>query len=262
MNRLYVSLSIVSVFLITSCEMSPEEEAAVVLLPTSMTATLIMGANTTKIIADFHYLPDNDILDHITWSNHQTHYFTYDPSNRLSVLRKMKVREKVQEEFWFQYEGDRISEVILVTKNLDYTYLEPIDSTYTGRIDYEYEGLRVVRESEYGIQKESQMEYLVREAFYAYDGDGNMVSSTTNKHDGSDEDEILDMTYDSGKHPFSGLTYYFTGESFVNNQLSKTIGSMEYSYNVTLNSQNYPEAIYEKLGSFNTAVFRYTYMAR
>jgi len=70
------------------------------------------------------------------------------------------------------------------------------------------------------------------------------------------------MTYDSGKHPFSGLAYYFTGESFVNNQLSKTIGTMEYSYNVTLNSQNYPEAIYEKLGSSNTAVFRYTYRTR
>ena len=262
MNRLYVTLLIVSVFLITSCEMSPEEEAAVVLLPTNMTATLIMGANTTKLIADFHYIPDSDLLDHITWSNHQTHYFTYDPSNRLSVLRKMKVREKVQEEFWFQYEGDRISEVILVKKNLDYTYLEPIDSTYAGRIDYEYEGLRVVRESEYGIQKESQMEYLVREAFYAYDGDGNMVSRTLSYPDGSEEDENAVMTFDSGKHPFSGLAYYFTGESFVNNQLSKTIGTMEYSYNVTLNSQNYPEAIYEKLGSSNTAVFRYTYRTR
>lgn len=262
MNRLYVTLSIVSVFLITSCEMSPEEEAKVVLLPTNMTATLIMGANTTRIIADFHYLPDNDILDHITWSNHQTHYFTYDPSNRLSVLRKMKVREKVQEEFWFQYEGDRISEVILVKKNLDYTYLEPIDSTYTGRIDYEYEGLRVVRESEYGIQKKSNKEHLVREVFYAYDGDGNMLSRTLSYSDGSDVDESAVMTYDSGKHPFSGLAYYFIGESFVNNQLSKTIGKMEYSYNVTLNSQNYPETIYEKLGSINTAVFRYNYMAR
>lgn len=262
MNRLFVMLSIVSVFLISSCEVSPEEEAAVVLLPTNMTATLIMGASSTKIIADFHYLPGSDLLDHITWSNHQTHYFRYDSSNRLSVLQKLKVKEKVQEEFFFNYEGELVSEVILVKKNLDYTYLEPIDSSFTGHIVYEYEGKRVVRESEYEIQKQGNKEYLVREASYAYDADGNMLSRSINYPDGSGVDEDAVMSYDLGKHPFSGLAYYFTGESFVNNQLSKTIGTMKYSYNVSLNSQDYPETIYEKLGSSNSAVFRYTYRTR
>jgi len=262
MNRLLLTLSITSVFLITSCEISQDEDAAVVLLPTNMTASLIMGSNSSKLIADFHYIPDSDLLDHVTWSNHQTHYFTYDLSNRLSVLQKLKVKEKVREEFYLNYEGDLVSEVILVKKNLDYTYLEPIDSAYTGRIVYEYEGKRIIRESEYGIQKQGTKEYLVREASYTYDGDGNMLSRIITYPDGFEVDENAVMTYDSGKHPFSGLDYYFTGESFVNNQLSKTIGSMEYSYNVTLNSQNYPEAIYEKLGSSNTAVFRYTYRTR
>ncbi len=262
MIRQFVILSILSVFFISACEVSSEEEADVLLLPTNMTASLISGSNSTRLIADFHYIPDSDLLDHITWSNHQTHFLTYDPSGRIIVLSKMKVKEKVREEFFYNYEGELVSEVILVKKNLDYTYLEPIDSTYTGRIQYEYEGKQVVRESEYGIQKESQMEYLVREASYAYDGEGNMLSRTLSYTDGNELDENTVMTYDSGKHPFSELAYYFIGESFVNNQLSKTIGSMEYSYNVKLNAQNYPEAIYEKLGSFNTAVFRYTYKTR
>ena len=262
MNRLYIPLFILSAFLLASCELSPEKEAEAVYLPTNMTATVIMGSNTTKLIADFYYLPDSDLLDHITWSNHQTHFFTYNASGQLSVLSQLKVKEKVQEEFWFTYQGDRVSEVILVKKNLDYGYLEPIDSTFTGHIEYEYEGKRVTRETEYGVKKGSNTEYPVRVAAYVYDAEGNILSSSTSYPGGSENDESAQMTYDSGKHPFSGLSYYFTGESFVNNQLSKTIGMMDYTYNVTLNEQNYPEVIYEKLGSSNSRIFRYTYMTR
>ncbi len=262
MNRLFIALSILSVFLISSCELSSEKEAEAVLLPANMTVTVIMGSNTTKIIADFSYLPESDLLDHITWSNHQTHFFAYNSSGQLVVVSQLKVKEKVQDEFWFTYEGDRVSEVLLVRKNLDYAYLEPIDSTYTGRIEYEYEGKRIIRETEYGVQKGNDKEYTVREAAYTYDGEGNILSSKSTYPDGSEEDETVNMSYDSGKHPFSGLSYYFTGESFVNNQLTKTIGMMDYSYNVTLNSENYPEVIYEKLGSSNSRIFRYTYMTR
>ena len=262
MNRLFFTPFLLSVFLISSCELSPEIEAEVFLLPTNMTATVIMGSNTTKIIADFHYLPDTDLLDHITWSNHQTHYFEYNDSKQIKVVRQLKVKEKVQVEFWFTYEGEQISEVILVKKNLDYAYLEPIDSSYTGRIAYELEGKMVIRETEYEVQSGNNKEYLIREANYACDGEGNILSSTTTYSDGKEADETVNMTYDSGKHPFSGLNYYFTGESFVNNPLTKTIGMMDYSYDVTLNSQNYPEVIYEKLGSSNSRIFRYTYKTR
>jgi len=261
MNRLFFTLSVLSVFLISSCEMSSVEEEEVALLPTNMTATVIMGSNTTKIIADFHYIPDTDLLDHITWSNHQTHYFEYNDSKQIKVVRQLKVKEKVQDEFWFSYEGEQISEVILVKKNLDYAYLEPIDSSYTGRIKYEFEGKLVIGETEYEVNRESNKEYPVREASYAYDSEGNILSSTTH-HDGNEANETMNKTYDSGKHPFSGLQYYFTGESFVNNPLTKTIGMMDYSYTITLNSENYPEVIYEKLGSSNSRIFRYTYKTR
>lgn len=262
MSRIYFSFSILAAFLLTSCETTPEEEAQVRYLPTNMTATVIMGTNTTKIIADFNYVPDSDLLDHITWSNHQTHYFEYNASGQLAVLRQLKVKEKVQDEYWFAYDGERIQEVILIRKNLDYAYLTPIDSSYTGRIEYEYEGKQIVLETEYGVQKGNKKEYKVKEVSYTYDARGNMLSSLLSYFDGSLDDLRTEMTYDSGNHPFSGLKYYFTGESFVNNQLTKTSGLENYSYNVTLNEQNYPESIYEKLGSSNTRIFRYTYMTR
>ncbi len=90
-------------------------------------------------------------------------------------------------------------------------------------------------------------------------GEGNILNSSTTYTDKSEVDETVNMSYDSGKHPFSGLHYYFIGESYVNNQLTKTIGMMDYSYDVTLNEENYPEVIYEKLGSSNSRIFRYTY---
>ena len=113
-------------------------------LPTNMTATIIQGSATKKIIADFHYVPETELVDHITWSNHQTHYFEYDASNRLSVLRQMKVDLKVQEEMWFHYDGAKIEQIELVSRNLDYIYLEPVDSIYTGYIVYEYEGKEII----------------------------------------------------------------------------------------------------------------------
>jgi hypothetical protein len=262
MNRLFFTISVLSVFLISSCELSPEEEAEVALLPTNMTAIMITGSNTTRVIADFHYLPDSDLLDHITWSNHQTHYFEYNDSKQIKVVRQLKVMEKVQEEFWFTYEGEQISEVVLVKKNLDYAYLEPLDSIYTGRIAYEFEGKYVVRVTEYEVHQGNNKEYPVREASFECDGEGNILSSTTTYPDGMEANETVNMTYDTGNHPFSGLNYYFTGESFVNNPLTKTMGLMDYSYDVSFNSQNYPEVIHEKLGLLISRIIRYTYKTR
>lgn len=262
MKNVFIPLLVLTFLLLNSCDMVPGKEAELIMLPTSMSATVVMGSNTTKIMADFHYLPDSDLLDHITWSNHQTHFFTYNDLGQLSVVRQLKVLEKVQDECWFSYEGDRVSEVLLTRKNLDYAYLEPLDSSYTGRIKYEYEGNLVICETEYEINSESKEEFPVRKACYGYDADGNIISSLITYPTGNGEEESVEMTYDSGKHPFSGLAYYFTGESFVNNQLTRTSGIMDYVYDVRLNEQKYPEAIYEKLGSSNTRIFRYTYMSR
>lgn len=258
MIRFSLSLSLLFLLLVYSCESSPEEERELI-LPTNMSTTIVQGSSTTKIIADFHYIPESGLLDRITWSNYQTHYFEYDEAEKLKVLRKELVKEKVMEELWFRYDGVEFSEVILVKRNLDYTTLEPLDSSYTGHIDYDYEGKYIVGETEYAIQKGSETLYPVRESSYEYDALGNMVKRSTTYLDGSGRDEEVIMSYDSGKHPFSDLSYYFTGDSFVNNLLTRTVGSMNYSYDVRLDARDFPETIYEKLGSSYSRIMRYTY---
>jgi len=259
MNPVRILCPFLLLVLLCSCEIFPEEEQ-VVCLPLNMSATIVQGTNTSKIIADFHYVPETDLLDHITWSNHQTHYFEYNESKELVVVRQLKVKEKVQEEMWFEYDGALVSKVVLIKKNLDFTFLEPIDSSYTGHIDFEYEGKHIVREIRYALTEAEGSEMVVQTSENAYDGEGNIISSTTSGME-EGESELVQICYDNGKHPFSELRTYFNGESFVNNQLSKSsgYGDLDYQYDIRYNTHEYPEIIYEKLGSSNTRIIKYTY---
>lgn len=251
-------LVLAMVLICFACETS-RDEPEVVCLPTNMTATIIQGIESIKIIADFHYVEGTRLLDHITWSNHQTHIFEHNVSGRLMVVRKVMVKEKVQNELWFEYEGSQVTEVLLIKKHLDYTYLEPIDSTYTGHIAFEYDGMNVTRETTYEVPQEGGSENVVQEAVYAYDEEGNLTSATILHPDGSESNAT--MTYDSGKHPFSGIIYYFTGASYVNNMVTRSESehNLDYTYDMDLNAQGYPEIIYENLGSTLSRIIRYTY---
>ncbi len=259
--KIYPLFAIAALFFsLVACESAPEEEETI-LLPVNMTITLVQGSFTNKIIADFHYVPETDLIDHITWSNHQTHYFEYDASDRLTVVRAMKVDTKVQEEMWFVYDGSLVERVDLVTRNLDYVYLEPLDSIFAGYVEFEYNGNQVIGESEYEITEDGHREEYVRNVSYEYDIEGNLISSAI-LNPGTGEAEHMTMSYDKSKHPFGGLQYYFNGESFVNNMVSKTVEETEfdYTYDLRLNEYEYPEAIYEKLGSSSTRIFKYSYI--
>jgi hypothetical protein len=255
----YILLAILVPLLFTiACETAPEE-VEVRLLPENMSITMVQSSQTNKIIADFYYLPGTDQLDHITWSNHQTHYFEYDASNRIRMVRVEKVDAKVQEERWFVYNGPEVERIDLVKRNLDYTYLEPVDSIYTGYIELSYEGGNITEESEYEISAGGFREEYVRNVSYAYDDRGNLVSSIETDPV-SGETWHREMTYDETKHPFHALQYYFDGESFVNNLVTKSdIDGFEYSYNLLLNDEKYPETVYEKLGSSYTRIINYSY---
>jgi hypothetical protein len=246
-------------FFLVSCD-STVEEAETVCLPLNMTITQVQGSMTSKIIADFHYEEGSDLLDHITWSNHQTHYFEYDESGKLSVVKMMKVDTKVLEELWFEYDGSLVEKVHLIKRNLDYVYLEPMDSIYTGYVDMEYNGNLITREAEYTIVANGNSKEFVKDVRYEYDAQGNLTSNTT-MYPKTGHSESLDMTYDQSKHPFGGLQYYFNGESFVNNMVTKSESEtgFEYTYDLRLNEYQYPDVIYEKLGSSNTRIFKYAY---
>lgn len=242
-----------------SCDSYNEDE--VVCLPVNMTATIVQGTETKKIIADFHYIPETNRLDHITWSNHQTHYFEYNEAGRLMVVRQMKVDVKVQEEKWFNYDGSLVDRVVLVKRNLDYIYLEPLDSIYSGYIEYEYEGMNIIEEKRFEVSANGKSLEAVLVVEYEYDAKGNILSSSASDPRTKSTESFL-MTYDQSKHPLSGLQYYFSGESFVNNLLSKSVEEQDfnYSYELRLNDQGYPEIIYEKLGMTNSRIIRYSYL--
>jgi hypothetical protein len=248
------------VAILCSCE-SVTDEKETVWLPERMTATIIQGSSTLKLIADYYYVPGTDRLDHITWSNHQTHYFEYDGTDRLRVVRRVMVDTRVQEEMWFQYEGNMVDKFIQVKRNLDYIFLEPLDSTCTGYTCFENEGNRVIRETRYESGKDGKDTRLAGEVVYEYDGKGNIIGSISSDPRTS-AGESVRMSYDRSRHPLSGLQYYFTGESFVNNLVSKNMEDrgLEYSYELRLNENGYPDMITEKLGATNSRIIRYTYM--
>ena len=244
-----------------SCETATEEIEAIC-LPTNISITLIQGSQSSKIIADFHYIPETELLDHITWSNHQTHYFEYDTQNRMKVLRVKRIDDKVQEERWFEYEGSLVVRANLVIRNLDYTYLEPKDSIFAGYVEYEYSGENIVEEREYEISENGRTVEYIRKATYEYDDQDNLLSRTELDL----KEEISSsgtMTYDQSKHPYSALQYYFSGESYVNNMLTRSEDTdFSYTYDLKLNEYKYPETSYEKLGSAYTRIISYSYQCR
>jgi len=255
----YILLAVLPFFLLAlGCE-SVEPEVEPVCIPTNISMTVVQGSQTLKIIADFHYRTGTDLLDHITWSNHQTHYFEYDDLDRIKVIRVMNVDAKVQEERWYQYAGSLVERVDLIKRNLDYTYLEPLDSIYTGYVEYEYEGSDITEELEYEITAGGHREEYIRNTSYGYDTEGNLISRT-GLDPRSGESTQTTMTYDQTRHPYFALQYYFQGESYVNNMLTRSDESgFDYTYNLTLNEYEYPETVYEKLGSAYTRIINYAY---
>lgn len=244
-----------------ACDTAPEE-VETICLPANISMTLVQGSQSSKIIADFHYIPDTELLDHITWSNHQTHYFEYDAQNRIKVLRVKKVNDKVQEERWFEYDELLVSRVNLVIRNLDYTYLEPVDSIFAGYVEYDYAGANIVEERQYEVSANGNTVEQIRTATFEYDGRDNLISKTV--HDLiAEETATMTMSYDESKHPYSALSYYFTGESYVNNMLTRSENDdFSYTYDLKLNEYEYPETTYEKLGSAYTRIINYSYQCR
>lgn len=259
MNLLRIILPVFTLAILFSCETESFEDLQVC-LPERISTTLIQGTTTTRIIADFHYLPDSRLIDHITWSNHRTDYFAYDGTGRLTMVSQVRVDEKLQQDMIFEYEGEKVTGAKLVDRNLDYTYLEPVDSAMTGRVSYHYDGERIIREKRFSIS--AGQEVLQGTTEYHYDVSGNITSRTNNIS--GESPETTEFTYDSNRHPFSALAYYFSGESFVNHPLTKSseYSNMDFHYQVKSNASGFPEMVYETLGGSNTSIIRYSYIRR
>jgi len=259
MKRFNLLTAAILLSLLCACESYYQDEE-VICLPINMSATIVNGTGTESLNADFSYIPGLDLLDHITWSNNQSHFFNYDEYGKLQSVIHMKMEAKVKEEMWFVYDGTLVERIDLVKRNLDY-YLEPVDSVHLGYTEFEYLGKNVLSESRYEFTQEGMQEEFTWKVEYAYDQKGNMLSCKA-FDPRSESLESVDMTYDTSKHPFSGLQYYFNGESFVNNLLSKTLveEGFNYNYEIVLNEFGYPETILEKLGATHTRTISYSYI--
>lgn len=259
MKRFNLLVSAILLSLLCACENYYQEEE-VTCLPINMSATIIQGSETKNLNADFTYIPGLDLLDHIKWSNKQSHFFNYNEFGKLQVVINLKEETRVQEEMWFVYDGSQVERIDLVKRNLDY-FLEPVDSVHLGYTTFEYQGKDVLSESRYEFTREGVEEELTWKTEYAYDQNGNILSCRA-FDPRSESRKSVDMTYDTSKHPFSGLQFYFNGESFVNNLVSKTVveEGFDYNYEIDLNEYGYPEKIVEKLGASKTRTISYSYI--
>ena len=101
-------------------------------------------------------------------------------------------------------------------------------------------------------------EEYVRHVSYTCDVRGNLTFKVE-LDPASGETRETTLTYDQNKHPFYAPGYYFHGETYVNNMLTRTDGDFKYTYETLLNEYTYPETVYEKLGSACSRIINYSY---
>jgi len=261
MKRIIYTLVTVTLIVASSCE--SENATLVRCFPDRMSANIIGGV-TGNLTADFHYVPDSELLDHITWSDKKTHYFEYDDFGNLTLVRLKRIDYKVQEEQWFSYEGNKIIRVDECVKRLDIIYLDPIegDSSYTGHREFEYSGNNITLEKIYQVEK-NKKETLVIENAYEYDGNGNIIRSVLTDIEAKSE-ETTALSYHQSKHPYSQINMVFTGETYINNVLSRTeqTDNLEYTYEIVFDNNKYPSEVIEKTNGRVSRVTRYTYFCK
>ena len=179
-------------------------------------------------------------------------------------MRLKRIGPKIQDELWFSYENKRLVRIDECTKRLDFIYLEPIegDSTFTGFHLFEYAGDLIATEKVYNA-KDGKKEIFIRQIDYEYDEYGNIINYTTTDIDTKSE-EIVELTYHRSNHPYSRVNMYFTGETCINNVLTKTDLSegLEYTYEIILDNNQYPKQILEKTNGMVSRIIMYTYFCR
>ncbi|MBN1131581.1 MAG: hypothetical protein JXR52_08330 [Bacteroidales bacterium] len=261
MRRTASLISALILVVLASCETESSREVRC--FPKRMAVT-IAGGETTKLTADFTYVPGTGLLDHITWSNKQTDYFEYNDRGLPVLVRMKKVGFKIQEELWFIYEDERLVRLDRCSRRLDIIYQEPVegDSTFTGFHLYDYAGNRIGRERIYTTSDGKKTE-LAEEIEYVYDETGNVVRMTSTDAKTKKQD-ILNFSYHASHHPFSQIKFYFTGESFIHNIITKSDLSenLEVTYDIILDGNRYPQQVVERTNSVLSRVIQYTYDCR
>jgi len=244
---------------ISSCEPASEK---IFCYPSRVTTTTASGTGSASVISDYHY--DGDTLRYIIYSTGQAHYYEYDNSGRLLLVKEINDKSWQKDEYALNYDGDELLKIDIFLMRLDYADRTDLDTfQYTFR-EFEYEGGHIIRENYYSREADTVEFSLAMVKEYTYDTAGNITE--IHQTDKISKEEInISMAYDTGKNPFSALNLMFNGEeSYVNNLLTKTNDrtGATFQYTVVYNGQLYPEQTIEKENGNINRIERFDYDCR
>nr|MDA3821591.1 hypothetical protein [Bacteroidales bacterium] len=219
-------------------------------------------AGATSINSDYKYM--GDTLDHIVWSNYQTHTYLYNSSNQLVRVSKKNVQTFKKHEFELIYKDglvDRRDEYLM---ELDRLLQEDLDTTFVGYVEYEYNGIDVVAEKVYSLNEEDGEIAIQFYKEYEYDLYGNISSYVC--FDGIEGDTVDAFTYkyDTNNNPYSSIKMLFEGESYVNNIIESydVVNDLLYKHTMAYSTTNFPEQIIIKQGSINYEITSISYTCK
>jgi len=257
MARVFIFKCMAVLLVIAGCNKEPETSYC---YPQRVTRTIPEGSETTQVTADFKYTDGR--LDHIIWSNFQTHYFNYLESGDLRSVARKNVQTFRTHESVLTYDEGRMIRSDEYNINLDRFTQENTDTTHTGYHTFVYEGGQIVVEEVFG--KDQATGVMVRTAYneFTYDPDGNIIRSVSLSAPGKDTLAAFSYTYDTRNHPYNGLKMPFEGESHINNVHEKTdlMSGDVYFNQIIYTSSGYPEQLNIKQESYLTEVIRIDYL--
>ncbi len=241
MKRPLFYISILFLLFINACEIEHE----VMCYPQRVKT--VSGADAT-ITADYKY--EGNLLDHIVWSNSQTHYFSYSTEDQLVKIEEFNYKQLIKKELRMDYEGDQLMRVDKFISRLDYQTRTEEDTSYLAYHTFDHSGGEVSEEEVYIRNDESEDFTLRFKKEYDYDLSGNISSMVSMDVVSGDTAEAYTFSYDYHKNPFNALKLYFNGESFINNVLQREdlVNDKVYTYQVIYNASQYPQQINIKEG--------------
>lgn len=240
----------------SSCEIETEEYFC---LPDKVTRTISHGTSATSIIADFKY--EGDRLDHVVYSNFQTHYYSYDPSGNVSKISRKDVQRFENLESIMSWEGGLMTRSDEYRIALDRFTQENTDTSYKGYREFEYDGNKLVAETIFSVKDTSKKAKVDAYKTYEYDAVGNLIQYVEfNKIDG-DTVEAYRYAYDQAPNPFAELNLAFEGLTYVNNILEREdlLSGELYSYQIIYSPTNFPSQINIRQDNYLVEVVRVDY---
>lgn len=246
-------------FVIGGCEPNEEE---IKCFPQRVTSRIVQGAGATSITADYSY--EEEQLDHIVWSNFQTHFYFYDEANRLSVISQKNVQTFLKTEHHLTYQGELPVRRDNYRITLDRATQENLDTLHLSYHEYVNEGGRITEEMIYNLNEESgSFEFEVRNK-YEYDLSGNLTSYVSMDEVLGDTLEAYTYIYDTGRNIYSSLNLMFDGETHVNNIRQKTdlLTGEVYDYTLSYTATMFPEQISVEVGSYRIEIINISYSCK